>query len=261
VTADGVRFEQDGHLGRITLARPAAANAFDLATAEAFGHAVTASADASVRAVLLRGEGRRFCAGGDVAAMAASGDPPALLHELATVLEKHLRRMSELQKPVVAAVHGAVAGAGLAFVLNADITIAARSTKFVMAYAGIGLTPDCGVSYLLPRAVGQQRALELALTRRVLSAPEAKSWGLITEVVDDDTLAQRADELVSALLGESTFALGRAKRLIRQSWDIDRQTNATHEADTIRKAASTPEAVSRIEAFTADQESPSSLRG
>ena len=89
---------------------------------------------------------------------------------LATELEAQLRRLSELPKPVVAGVHGAVAGAGLALVLNADLVVAGESTKFVMAYAAIGLTPDCGVSYLLPRAIGQQRALELAVSGRVLNA-------------------------------------------------------------------------------------------
>jgi 2-(1,2-epoxy-1,2-dihydrophenyl)acetyl-CoA isomerase len=157
-----------------------------------------------------------------------------------------------LDKPVVAAVHGAVAGAGLAVLLNADLVVAARSTKFLMAYAGIGLTPDCGVSYLLPRAVGQQRALELALTGRVLTAERAHAWGLITEVVDDDQLAQRGEALADQLAGEPTFALGQAKRLIRESWTRSRPDSAEDESGTIARAVTTEVATARIARFGAD---------
>jgi enoyl-CoA hydratase/carnithine racemase len=111
--------------------------------------------------------------------MVTAPDRASYVHELAATFEAGLRRLSELPVPVVAAVHGAVACAGLAVVLNCDVVIAARSTKFLMAYSAVGLTPDCGVSYLLPRAVGQQRALELALTGRTLSAEEAMAWGLV----------------------------------------------------------------------------------
>ena len=121
-----------------------------------------------------------------MASFAAADDRATYLHTLATELEAQLRRLSELPKPVVAGVHGAVAGAGLALVLHADVVVAGESTKFVMAYSAIGLTPDCGVSYLLPRAIGQQRALELAVGGKVLNAEEARDWGLVTEVVDDD---------------------------------------------------------------------------
>jgi 2-(1,2-epoxy-1,2-dihydrophenyl)acetyl-CoA isomerase len=250
MTGQGVRFDRDGKLGCITLDRPDVSNALDLAAAEAFGAAVTAASDDGVRAVLLRGAGKRFCAGGDVASMAAAPDRRAYLLELATVLEGHLRRLSELDKPVVAAVQGAVAGAGLAFILNSDVVVAASTTKFVMAYSGIGLTPDCGVSYLLPRAIGQPRALELALTGRVLAAPEARDWGLITEVADDDDAAgTRAHELARRLAEESMFALGQAKRLIRNSWLVSRQDNAKDEARAISNAVATDEAQLRVAAF------------
>lgn len=249
MTGKGVRFERDGALGRITLERPDASNAVDLPTAEAFGAAVTAAAGDGIRAILLQGAGKRFCAGGDVASMAAAPDRAEYLLELATVLEQHLRRLSELDKPVVAAVQGAVAGAGLAFILNSDVVIAAASTKFLMAYSGVGLTPDCGVSYLLPRAIGQQRALELALTGRVLTAPEARDWGLITEVADDEQVGARAREIAVRLAGEPAFALGQAKRLIRGSWTMGREDSARDEARTISRAVTTDEAQQRIATF------------
>jgi 2-(1,2-epoxy-1,2-dihydrophenyl)acetyl-CoA isomerase len=158
--------------------------------------------------------------------MVTAPDRASYVHELAATFEAGLRRLSELPVPVVAAVHGAVAGAGLAVVLNCDVVIAARSTKFLMAYSAVALTPDCGVSYLLPRAVGQQRALELALTGRTLSAEEAMAWGLVAQVAQDEDVLRRATEVVTQVAHAATSALGEAKRLIRSSWESTRSESA-----------------------------------
>ncbi|WP_435122135.1 enoyl-CoA hydratase/isomerase family protein [Amycolatopsis thermoflava] len=246
-----VDFQAGGGVGWIRLDRPGVSNAIDLPTARALAEAVTAAEADEVRVVLLTGSGARFCAGGDVRSFLAADEPPKYLHELATDLEAALRRLSALPKPVVAGVQGAVAGAGLAFVLNADVVVAARSTKFRMAYSGIGLTPDCGVSYLLPRAIGTQRALELALTGRTLTADEARTWGLVTEVVDDDALSRRADELARTLADGPVAALGQAKRLIRASFGASREHSTADEAGTIAAAVATEEAQRLIERFTA----------
>jgi len=136
-----------------------------------------------------------------------------------------------------------------AVVLNCDVVIAARSTKFLMAYSAVGLTPDCGVSYLLPRAVGQQRALELALTGRTLSADEAMAWGLIAQVVEDEDVLRRACEVVTQVAHAATSALGEAKRLIRSSWDSTRSDSALDETATIARAVGTDEATSLIALF------------
>lgn len=253
----GVHYVSANGVGRVVLARPDASNAFDLPAATALGAALD-RAEVDVRrsevgAVLVTAEGPRFCGGGDVRSFAAAEDQPAYLRELATALEAELRRLSELPVPVVAAVQGSVAGAGLAFLLNADVVVSARSTRFTMAYAGVGLTPDCGVSYLLPRAIGQQRALSLALTGRVLDAEEAASWGLVSEVVEDSELVTRATALAEGLAAGSagaTGALGQAKRLIRSSWDLTRADSAADEVATIAAAVVTPEAQARIERFT-----------
>jgi 2-(1,2-epoxy-1,2-dihydrophenyl)acetyl-CoA isomerase len=254
--ARGVRYARDGRVGRIVLTRPEASNAVDLPAAAALGAAIDLASAAigrdEVAAVLVTGEGARFCAGGDVRSFVAANDQPGYLWALAERLEAELRRLSELPVPVVAAVHGAVAGAGLAFILNSDVVVSARSTRFTMAYAGVGLTPDCGVSYLLPRAIGQQRALELALTGRVLDAGEAASWGLVTEVVDDEGLATRATALTESLASGAAGgvgALGQAKRLIRGSWEATRAESAADEVATISSAVTTPEAQRRIERF------------
>ncbi|MEV6810826.1 enoyl-CoA hydratase/isomerase family protein [Micromonospora sp. NPDC051296] len=245
-----VRYEVDTALARITLDRPAASNAIDLPTAESFAAAVArAAADETVRAVLLTGAGRRFCAGGDLAAMAAAADRGAYVHALASTLDLGLRALADLPKPVVAAVQGAAAGAGLAAVLSADVAVAGRSAKFAAAYTAVGLTPDCGFSRLLPRAVGQPRALHLTLTRRSLSAAEALEWGLVAEVVDDDELTARAEALAAELAAGPVRALGEAKRLLRGSWHQSPQEVAEDEARTIAALVTGPEASERIDAF------------
>lgn len=251
MTDDSVRYECTAGLARITLARATRSNAVDLPTARALGRAVEqAAADPGARALLVRGEGRRFCAGGDVAAMVAAADRSKYLEELATALDLALQGLAGLAMPVVAAVQGAVAGAGLAVMLSCDVIVSAGSTKFLMAYAGVGLTPDCGVSSLLPRAIGQVRALELALTGRTLTAAEAQAWGLVTEVVDDEALETRAAQLAERLAAGPTFALGQAKRLLLSSWQTPREQLGREEARVIADAVTREEATALLAAFT-----------
>ena len=208
------------------------ANAFDLETARQFAAAVVdgAAADADVRAILVTGAGPRFCAGGDVASFVAASDQPAYIEQLATELDAAFRALAAVEKPVVAAVQGAVAGAGLALMLSSDVIVSAPATRFVFAYPGIGFTPDCGVSYLLPRAVGQQRALSFALTGKPLTASEALEWGLVSEVADDP--GARARDLAAGFAAGPATALGQARRLMRQAWEMsrarDRGRRSTH---------------------------------
>lgn len=247
--SDPVEYTVDNGIARISLNRPEVSNAVDLPTAEAFADAVTAAADGDVRAVLFTGKGKRFCAGGDVASIVAASDRAAYVHRLATVFDRGLRHMAALPKPVVVAVQGAAAGAGLGAVLSADLAVTGRSAKFASAYTALGLTPDCGVSRLLPLVVGQARALELALTRRSLTADEALAWGIVAEVVDDDQVLGRAEQLVVELAAGPTSSLGHAKRLIRTSWQTSAEEVALDEADTIARLAAGPEASTLIDAF------------
>ncbi|MEV0184619.1 enoyl-CoA hydratase/isomerase family protein [Streptomyces sp. NPDC050625] len=238
--ADGV--------GHIVLSRPKHANAFDLPMARELGEAISRMEKDDVRVVLLTADGPRFCAGGDVSSFLAGEDPEAYLLELATVLEEHVRRLSLLPKPVVAAVQGVAAGAGLAFVLAADLVVAVPSTKFTMAYANIGLTPDCGVAYLLPRVVGLRRALSFTLERRVINAPEAREWGLVSSIDDDPETA--ANSLAATIAAGPATALGEARRLLRSSYDLPRAEHAVAEAETIASSVTTPEAQELIRVFT-----------
>lgn len=248
---DLVRLDVTDGVGTVELNRPEAANALDLPLAEQLATVVERLAGPDVRAVLVTGSGKRFCAGGDVRSFLAAEDPPAYLEQLASTADRALQRLAELDKPVVAAVHGAVAGAGLAVMLSCDVIVAAAGTKFVTAYAGIGLTPDCGLSWLLPRAVGQQRALELLLRPRTLTADEARDWGLVTEVVDAAAALDRGHELASSLAAGPAFAFGQARRLVRSSYAAARAETGADEARTIAKAVQTDDAQRLIAAFMA----------
>jgi 2-(1,2-epoxy-1,2-dihydrophenyl)acetyl-CoA isomerase len=245
---DLVLYDVVDGVARIELNRPQAANSLDLDLVRALRAAVDRAADdPAVHAVAVTGAGARFCAGGDVGAFHAAADPAAYLRQLATEADDAMRALAQLAKPVVAGVHGAVAGAGLALVLSCDLVVAAPATVFVFAYPSIGLTPDCGVSWLLPRAVGQQRALELALTGRRLSAVEAVDWGLVTRVADEP--ATTAREIAGALASGPAAAHGLARRLLRAAWETDRVAAGEEEARTIADRIRSDEASLLIDRF------------
>ena len=245
-----VLLDIDHGVATLTLNRPDTANSVDIQTAVALGTAVDHAAnDPDVRAVVLLGAGPRFCAGGDVGAMAAVDDRAGFIEELATTLDAALQRLESMAKPVVVGVQGAVAGAGLAVMLGGDIVVAAGDTRFTTAYMGLGLTPDCGLSWSLPRAIGQQRALELLLTPRVLTADEAMRWGLVTEVVSDTGVAARATELARGMADGPAHALGQARRLVRGAWERGRSATGIDEAHTIAAAVLRPEAERRMRQF------------
>jgi 2-(1,2-epoxy-1,2-dihydrophenyl)acetyl-CoA isomerase len=234
----------------VTLNRPECANALDLALVEALDAAVTrVASEAECRVMLLLGAGARFCAGGDIAAMAAAPDRGAFLGGLADAAHDVMRRIDALEVPVVAGVHGAAAGAGLALALAADLVVAGESTRFVSGYTAIGLTPDCGTSWLLPRAVGVGRALELTLTNRPLSADEAREWGIVTRVVPDAEVASQALSVAASLASGPATALGRTRRLLRGSFTRSLSEAMDVESASIARSGDGPEAGALIAAF------------
>ena len=235
-------------VAHIRLNRPEVSNALDLDAAGAFASAVERAATSDeVRAVLLTGEGRRFCAGGDVAAFAQAADQPSYIHQLASELDAGFQRLAALEMPVVAAVHGAVAGAGLALMLSCDLIVADPATKFVFAYPAIGFTPDCGLSYLLPRSIGQHRALRFALMGEPASADDAYAWGMVTEVSAD--ALGRGTELAISLASGSAKALGQCRRLIRSGWEMDRAAVGAEETRTVTEMVEGAEAQLLIARF------------
>lgn len=203
-----------------------------------------------VGAVLLAGEGPHFCTGADVGALAATGageDPRSAVRELAEELHELVRALVEVPVPVVAAVRGWAAGAGMSLVLAADIAVAGVSTRLRPAYPAIGLTPDGGLSWTLPRAVGAARARHILLTDRVLDAAEALALGLVATVVPDDEVAAEADGLAQRLADGPTRALGRTKRLVRAEGDLDAHLDA--EADAIAESVVDAEGREGVAAF------------
>lgn len=243
-----VTYEVVEGVARIVLDRPETANTVNLQLARELGDAVgRAAADEGVRAVVLSGSGKRFCAGGDIGSFAESSDPRADLLELAEAADEAILALEALEKPVVTAVHGAVAGGGLGIMLGGDVIIAAEGTKFVFAYPGIGLSPDCGTSTALPLAMGRHRALAFALRDTPMSAHEALEQGLVAEVVADPLA--RAHELAARWAAGASAAYGQARRLLRAGVDRPRSESGRDEADTIAARADLPEVQALFEKF------------
>jgi len=245
-----VEYEVRGRVAEITLNRPEASNAFDVAMTRALADAFRrAAADTDVDVVLLKGRGRLFCAGGDLGAMAGAQDRAAVLAELAEGAHDAVRAAQSSPKPVVAAVHGAAAGFGFSLVLGADLVVVGESTKLVTAYTSVGLTPDGGMSWLLPRVVGQRRALELILTAEPITAARAVELGIASEVCADAEVLTRARDRADALAARSAAALSGSRRLVRASWDRGLDQHLDDEAATIAAAAGSDETGALIAGF------------
>jgi len=243
-------YAREGALVRLTFNRPASLNAmgFEMGTRwRDLAHEITA--DSTVQAVLLDAAGPAFCAGGDVLEMAASGSGGADITAMAHVIHDGIRTFVESDIPIVAAVQGAVAGGGLGLMLTADYVVAGPRARFVSKYANIGLTPDLGVSTLLPAAVGQTRALRLLLDDVTIDADTALDWGLIAEISDDP--GARAADLARFWLDGATAAFGQAKRLVRAGARRAFADNLDDEARTIGASFDTPQAKARVAAFAA----------
>ena len=245
--------EVKDHVARITFNRPDAANALDLEMGrELMQAAIRVSEDAAVRAVILTGAGRMFSGGGDLKSFAAQEDRlPAHLKEVALYLHAAISRFVRMDAPVIAAVNGSAGGAGMSLCLFADIALAAESAKFTLAYTRAGLSPDGGSTYFLPRLIGVRRALELALTNRVLTAREAMDWGIVNKVVPDAQLQAEADALAKQLAAGATQALGAAKRLLHHSFSESLETQMELEAQAIADQARGAHAREGIAAFIA----------
>ena len=252
--SDSILLTREGGLARVTLNRPASLNAvnFEMGTRwRDIAREVTS--DPSVGAVILDAAGRAFCGGGDVMTMASSGGGGGGVSATAEVIHDGIRTWVLSDKPIVAAVQGAVAGGGLGLMLSADYIVASDSAKFVSKYANIGLTPDLGVSTLLPAAIGQRRALQLLLQDRTLSAEEALDWGLVAEVVPLSDLAGRAEQVARFWLENATAAFGQAKRLIRVGAHRTFEENLADEAETIGASLDADESKVRVAAFAASR--------
>jgi 2-(1,2-epoxy-1,2-dihydrophenyl)acetyl-CoA isomerase len=220
VSYRNILFETADGIARLTLNRPERLNSFNAEMHEEVRAALASLKDAPARVLVITGAGRGFCAGQDLneRAVAPGGAPP----DLAASIEKYYKplvlALRSLPMPVIAAVNGVAAGAGANIALACDLVVAARSASFVQAFCKLGLVPDSGGSWFLPRLIGTARAMGLALLGEKLPAEQAASWGLIWRCVEDGELAAVVDELARQLATAPTRGLARTKQAIYEGW-------------------------------------------
>ncbi len=257
--SDAILFSVEDGLARLTLNRPARLNAFNAELAHAWAEVtVQATTRDDVGAIVLDAAGPAFCAGGDVLDMAQTMGSGRDIEALAHVINSGIRALTESSIPVVAAAQGTTAGGGLGILMCSDYAIVGANSRIGSLYANIGLTPDLSVSAQLARAVGERRALQLVLQDRLLTAQEARDWGLVAEVVEGedaaataDAVRARADEVARFWLSNAYGAYGQAKRLVRSQPSRSFAEQLAEEARSIGEAFETPDAQARVAGFAA----------
>lgn len=240
-----------GGVATVTLQRGERANAIDLELARHLSVAVqTVGVAPGVRAILLLGEGEWFCAGGDLKSFAAEGEHlPSHLRAVTMHLHIAIARLVRSPLPIVVGVQGIAAGAGFSLAMAADVVVAEDATKFVPAYAGVGLTPDGSLTNRLPRLVGLRRAVDIVLNNRPVSAQEGLEWGLVSRVVPVGAAQPIATSIAHDLASGPTASLGAAKELLNGSLDSDLEVQMEREARALSIAASSVDGREGIAAF------------
>jgi 2-(1,2-epoxy-1,2-dihydrophenyl)acetyl-CoA isomerase len=228
-----VLYEKAAAVANIALNRPKKLNSFDSTMHEELYDALgEAAGDEEIRCIILLGEGRGFSAGADLAQIIESADgDPDLGEYLRITYSRLVKRMVGIEKPIVAALHGPVYGAGVGLALACDLRVAAENAKFSVAFIKIGLMPDAGVTFLLPRVVGLGRAMEMSMLGDAVDAEEALRIGLVNKVVADDSLSEEARNLAGRLAAMPTSALGRMKHALYASFEMDLETALEAEAE------------------------------
>ena len=228
-----IRFELDGAVARITLNRPDRLNSFNVQMHHELADVLREGLE-DARVVVLTGAGRGFCAGQDLndRAVSADGHPADLGNAVETCWNPLIRQLTSLPQPVIARVNGVAAGAGANIALACDIAVAARSAKFIQSFSAIGLIPDSGGTWALPRVVGQARALGLALTGEPLSAEKAEQWGMIWKCADDEALDAEVNAIAQKLASLPPLGLAAIKKMLRESWShtLDQELNLQRDA-------------------------------
>lgn len=242
---------RDGAVQTITLNRPDVLNAFNRALHAALREALKEARDPDVRAVVVTGAGRGFCAGQDLKEFGEAGDVGASLR---ATYHPNILAIRALEKPVIAAVNGACAGAGLSLACACDIRIAADNAAFVPGFVGIGLIPDAGGSYFVRRLLGASRAFEWMSSNRRLTAAEAHVWGLASEVVEADALSARVAELAAMYAALPTKAIGMTKRLFDHAETATLEEQLEMEAQLQAAAAASADFREGVAAFVEKRE-------
>jgi 2-(1,2-epoxy-1,2-dihydrophenyl)acetyl-CoA isomerase len=242
-----VEVNRDGGVMTITLNRPDKLNAFNAAMHAALAGALKEARDPEVRAVVLTGAGRGFCVGQDLEEFReAAGD---IGTRLRATYHPNILAIRSLEKPVIAAVNGPAAGAGMSFACACDVRIAADSASFVPAFINIGLIPDSGATFFVTRILGYARAFEWLASGRKLSAAEAHAWGLVSEVVEADGLAARAAEVAAELATLPPLGVGRTKRLLDAAGSSTLEEQLEREAQLQTAATGTEDFREGVAAF------------
>lgn len=241
-------FKTDGLIARITLNRPERLNSFTMQMHEELRDALGKLGES--RVVVITGAGRGFCAGQDLNDRAvAPGQAVDLGETVNSCWNPLIRRLTSLPQPVIARVNGVAAGAGANIALACDIVVAAKSAKFIQSFSAIGLIPDSGGTWALPRLVGQARALGLALTGEPLLADKAAEWGLIWKAVDDDRLDGEVDTIAQKLAALPPLGLAAIKEMIRSSWQYSLDEELERQAGAMRRLGFTQDYREGVAAF------------
>ncbi len=251
MTYETILFTQEGAVATVALNRPEALNAINLKLGEELLDCLERCAeDASIRAVILTGKGRAFFAGADLRQVQENlNDAPSFLKQVIRYLHPVVSVIRRMPKPVICAVNGVAAGAGFPLAVCCDIVIAAESARFSLAYVNIGLNPDGGSTFFLPRLLGLQRTCYLAFTGEFVDARRAEQWGLVSQVVKDEELMEVATALATKLAAGPTLAMGRAKALINQSLTESMETQMENETRAIALSAATEDFQEGVTAF------------
>ena len=239
--------ERDGAVLTITLNRPEVFNAFNAALHAALHAGLEEAASPDVRAVVITGAGRGFCSGQDLKEFQEM--PGSIRERLESTYHPNIRLIRELEKPVIAAVNGPCAGAGLSLAAACDIRIASDAATFVPGFIGIGLVPDSGGSWFVHRLLGFARGFEWMTSNRKLTAAEAHAWGIVSEVVEADDFAARTAEYAQSYAGLPTRAIGMTKRLFEHAYDATLEEQLALEAELQQAATGTADFAEGVQAF------------
>jgi 2-(1,2-epoxy-1,2-dihydrophenyl)acetyl-CoA isomerase len=244
-----IDFKADGPIARVTLNRPDRLNSFTVQMHEELRDALNSLGEA--RVLMLTGAGRGFCAGQDLNDRAvSSGEHPVDLGvTVETCWNPLIRKLTSLPQPVIARVNGVAAGAGANIALACDIVVAAKSAKFSQSFSAIGLIPDSGGTWVLPRLVGQARAMGLALTGEPLPAEKAAEWGLIWKAVNDEALDLEVGALAERLASLPPLGLAAIKEMIRSSWSHSLDQELDLQRDAMRRLGFTEDYREGVAAF------------
>ncbi len=247
-----VETSRDGGVLTITLNRPDMLNALNAAVHAGLAGAFKEARNDDVRAVVITGAGRGFCVGQDLTEFREA--PGDIKDRLESTYHPNIRAIRALEKPVIASVNGAAAGAGLSLACACDLRIAADSATFIPAFINIGLIPDSGGTYFVTRLLGPARAFEWLTSGRRLTAAEAHAWGLVSEVVETDVLPQRASALAAQLAASPTRAIGMTKRLVDHAWTATLDEQLEREAQLQAAATQTEDFREGVNAFLEKRE-------